>query len=223
MKLSPCGRIEARYACESCRDTLSQIQPFKEFMRHANHLQQFADTIKGLLNTTLCDVSLETPDGAKIGAHRCILSAWSPVFARMFGGGFKEEKAGSIHIEDMNRQTLEMLLNFMYTGDVEVTEATTKELELLIAADKYGVEALKKLLDAALPKHLNGENVFECLKVSEMHSAPTLKEASAGHICDKVDRESSFKKLMELLFGDDMKDRVLAEEVLKKVWCQQKT
>ncbi|GJP79867.1 hypothetical protein CLOP_g10085 [Closterium sp. NIES-67] len=106
----------------------------------------------------------------------------------------------------------------MYSGVLDMTSAKSRELELLNAADKYGVEELKQYLELPLCALLSTVNAFELLRASERHDVPHLKEASVEHIIHKMDREESAIILKEMMFGDDMTERVLAGTIMERLW-----
>ncbi|GJP42086.1 hypothetical protein CLOM_g1678 [Closterium sp. NIES-68] len=113
----------------------------------------------------------------------------------MFGSGFEEEKKDSILIHDIECSTLQQLLEFMYTGQLKIDDATIQELKLLAAADKYEVLQLTKALDSYLCTNVKDGIVFESWKAANLHNAPLLKEASARYISSTMDREATAKIL----------------------------
>ncbi|CAI5496896.1 unnamed protein product, partial [Closterium sp. Naga37s-1] len=189
-----------RAVCPNCVDVSSSINHLKRRIEELEEAKSKAagllpQKLKGmLLDASFCDTVLETSDGKVIRAHRCILAAWSPVFSRMLSSGFQEGQSQCVQIQDMDRPTLDLLLTFMYTGVVDVTGETTKGLELLVAADKYGVQELKQRLDEDLCGEINDETAFECLRISDMHSATSLREASSEYILN-MDPEASMLHL----------------------------
>jgi len=76
------------------------------------------------------------------GAHRSLLFVRSPVFAAMFASGMKESETGQVRIEDVNPDTFQRFLKFLYTG---MLEPSYVDRELFTVADKYQVETLMKL------------------------------------------------------------------------------
>lgn len=68
-----------------------------------------------LHNSILSDVTLKAGT-EEFKAHKALLSARSPVFARMFDSEMKEKETNTVEIEDIEAQTLQELLNYIYTG-----------------------------------------------------------------------------------------------------------
>ena len=75
--------------------------------------------------------------GEEIKAHRCILSARSPVFGAILQNDMLENINSEIKIDDADRDVVKEMLHYMYK--VEVEENFTKFKELLVLADKYQV------------------------------------------------------------------------------------
>ncbi|KAF8771066.1 TD and POZ domain-containing protein 3 [Argiope bruennichi] len=61
-----------------------------------------------------CDTKLQT-DTEMFPAHRCVLSARSPVFKKMFTTDMKERAGESINVPDISSDTLRRMLQFLYT------------------------------------------------------------------------------------------------------------
>ena len=49
-------------------------------------------------------------------AHRCVLSAASPYFGAMFGGGLAEQGKAEIQIHNVSPDIFGVILDFMYCG-----------------------------------------------------------------------------------------------------------
>lgn len=69
----------------------------------------------------LCDVLLIV-DELELPAHRAILAACSHYFYAMFTGDLSEAKAERIVLQQIDGGALSMLLDFMYTSEIQVTE-----------------------------------------------------------------------------------------------------
>ena len=67
--------------------------------------------------------------------HKNILSMRCEVFDRMFESGMVETAAGEVTVTDVPAEIMEMLLEFIYTGEVRDRAACLDEL--LYAGHKY--------------------------------------------------------------------------------------
>jgi len=81
-------------------------------------------------------------------AHRCLLSARSPVYEAMFASGMKEATSGKVNINDIDPDTFRNFLEFLYTGTVV---PSSRNANLFVVADKYQVETLMDLCRHAKP------------------------------------------------------------------------
>ena len=82
----------------------------------------------------LCDVTLVTKDDKEFKAHRNVLSAASPFFSKLLESDMKENREGIVRFEEISGAVMEDVLEFIYTGSVEVTEENSEDL---IAAANY--------------------------------------------------------------------------------------
>ena len=91
-----------------------------------------------------CDVVLEVCNGedqARFNAHRVVLCAASPFFYSALTSDMKESKEGVIRLEDTSKVAIEELLDYLYTGHVNVTQHNA--FDLLKIADFLVIPSLK--------------------------------------------------------------------------------
>ena len=89
----------------------------------------------------LCDVTLVANGGKEFKAHRNLLSAASPFFEKLLQSEMKEKEEGVIRFEDISELILADILEFIYTGSVEINE--TNATDLIIVAEYLLIEGLK--------------------------------------------------------------------------------
>ena len=89
----------------------------------------------------LCDITLVANGGKEFKAHRNLLSAASPFFEKLLQSEMKEKEEGVIRFEDISELILADILEFIYTGSVEINE--TNATDLIIAAEYLLIEGLK--------------------------------------------------------------------------------
>jgi speckle-type POZ protein len=78
--------------------------------------------------------------GKEFPVHRYVLAARSPVFKATFSHEeTKEVQTGEVEIEDVDPETLEVLIKYIYTDTVGDEDWT---IDLLSAADKYNLVTL---------------------------------------------------------------------------------
>jgi speckle-type POZ protein len=74
-------------------------------------------SLKQLLSSgDIADVVISV-GGVHLSAHRCILSARSPVFHAMLKNEMTERMTGTISIDDVDPQVMQECLTFMYTDE----------------------------------------------------------------------------------------------------------
>jgi speckle-type POZ protein len=131
-----------------------------------------------LQNKVGVDATFEV-GGETFAAHRCVLAARSPVFMAELFGPMKEGTTSTvIHIKDMDAEVFRTLLTFIYTGSFDtmkdnktqvVEEEEDEEEEdveyimwlqgLLVAADIYDIQRLKRLCEEHLSSQIRVSSV----------------------------------------------------------------
>ena len=105
----------------------------------------------------LCDITLVAKEGNEFKAHRNVLSAVSPFFVKLFQIEMKETKEGSIRFEEISTSILEGVLEFIYTGHVEIHDEQSAK-DLIIAADYLLLVCLKIFARRFLEQLLTNSN-----------------------------------------------------------------
>ena len=86
----------------------------------------------------LCDVVL-VADGLEIPAHRAVLAACSPYFYAMFTGDLAEARAERIVLQEMDGKALALLVEFMYTAEIQVTEENVQVCSVSYLFNSYTI------------------------------------------------------------------------------------
>ncbi|GBN61470.1 TD and POZ domain-containing protein 3 [Araneus ventricosus] len=126
------------------------------------------------------DTKLRT-DTETFPAHRCVLSARSPVFKKMFTTDMKEKAGECINVPDISSDTVRRMLQFLYTdctGDLEMQSAK----DLYIASDKYDIVSLKERCSSFIKKNLCPSNVCEVLVLADMHQDKDLESTAQEYV-----------------------------------------
>ncbi len=155
-----------------------------------HHLVQLLDS------PTESDVVFKCEDKT-FKAHTLILKSGSPVMAAMFQHDFKENKEGIVEIIDIKPKVFEALLQYIYAGDAILDEVDVADL--LVAADKYGVDSLKDECESHLTRHLSIDNVTSLLILGHLHKCRSLEDAATDFMATNaraVCSRPEFKKLM---------------------------
>jgi len=146
---------------------------FAEGERHVlTHLSKLLDT------QSMADVTFIL-NNEKIGAHSAIVVSASPVICAMLeNGNFEEGRTKTVKIEDIEPAVFKEMLRYLYTGRAPKLDEAAMTEPLLLAADKYQIEALKDLCEQNLMKKLNVKSVVHYLVLAHLYTAPQLLEAS---------------------------------------------
>ncbi|KAK1630351.1 hypothetical protein QYE76_004666 [Lolium multiflorum] len=138
----------------------------------------------------LTDVSFDV-DGESFSAHRLVLAARSPVFRAELYGSMAESRMASITIQEMGASTFRSMLHYMYHGSLpdagmmDVSSTMAEYQSLLAAADRYGVERLKKICEDKLCGNgITVDNVVSTLELAERHVCPKLKASCLDFLSD---------------------------------------
>ena len=95
-------------------------------------------------NEHLCDVILEVGSGdhqARLKAHKIVLCAASPFFYNALNIDMTEKKEGVIKLEQTSNAVMGEVLEYLYTGHVDINEQNV--FDLLQLADFLIVPNLK--------------------------------------------------------------------------------
>ena len=120
----------------------------------------------------LCDVTLVTKDEKEFKAHRNVLSAASPFFFKLLQSDMKENREGIVRFEEISGAVMEDVLEFIYTGTVEVTQENCKDL--IAAANYLFIPGLKQLFGRFLERQISESNCISTFYFAEMYQCDEL-------------------------------------------------
>ena len=120
----------------------------------------------------LCDITLVTKDDKEFKAHRNVLSAASPFFCKLLQSDMKEYREGIVRFEDISGAVMEDVLEFIYTGNVEVTQENCKDV--IAAANYLLIPGLKNLSGQFLEQQLTKSNCISTFYFAEMYQCDEL-------------------------------------------------
>jgi len=139
-------------------------------------------------------------NGKAFPCHKNVLCARSPVLARYLLGNSKEREEGEIDIQDSSVETVELMLEYVYQGELGDIPSVL-DLELLKLADRYELMCLKDICGESLLRNLSPENYLVTYAEIDTHFQGESKEA--------------FKKKSEMFFKENAK-----AIVRNKAWIQ---
>ena len=111
--------------------------------------------------------------GKQFRVHKLVLSTHSSTFQAMLYNGMEESSKSTITLPDQDPAILELLLKFMYTGQVKLHRDIAQHL--IILADYYAVEVLKESIGEWIGKTLiDMNNVCEYIVFASDHNVHSL-------------------------------------------------
>ncbi|GBM45925.1 Speckle-type POZ protein-like B [Araneus ventricosus] len=125
-------------------------------------------------------------------AHKCILSARSPVFKRMFSNEMTEKSSGHVEITDLEEDTVHRMLLYIYTDSLEDLQLESAS-KLYEAADKYEIMPLKSKCCSFLKDILSSTTVCDVLILADQHQDKDLESAVRAYILEHDEVFSSLE------------------------------
>ncbi|XP_016657237.1 ring canal kelch homolog [Acyrthosiphon pisum] len=139
-------------------------------------------------NEVLCDIELETDDSTKILGHKVVLASASPYFHAMFTN-FSERNHDHVVIRQLDSTALQLLVNFIYSGEIVITE---KNVQILLpAANLLQLQEIKDICCDFLQKQLHYTNCLGINTLADLHSCTKLLTSSELYI------QQNFSKVVE--------------------------
>lgn len=145
-----------------------------------------------------------TVEGKKVMAHK-ILCMRCPALQNMIPVKCEDGGADEIVVADIGYDTFSSLLEFLYSDayDVDANNVT----DLFHAADRFGVDRLKKICECALVKSLDISSVCKMAVLGDTCSGEILRRESLAFIVtyfDRISRTAVFEEMarenLDLLF-----------------------
>ncbi|XP_033871793.1 kelch-like protein 2 [Acipenser ruthenus] len=119
----------------------------------------------------LCDVTIVAED-VEFAAHRVVLAACSPYFHAMFTGEMSESRAKRVRIKEMDGWTLGMLIDYVYTAEIRVTEENVQVL--LPASSLLQLQDVKRACCEFLESQLHPTNCLGIRAFADMHACTEM-------------------------------------------------
>uniref|UniRef100_A0A0D9X5L1 BTB domain-containing protein n=1 Tax=Leersia perrieri TaxID=77586 RepID=A0A0D9X5L1_9ORYZ len=132
-------------------------------------------------------------EGEIFRAHKIVLAMRSPVFKAELYGPMRNRRIirghSSIVVEDMRPAVFRGLLHFIYTDSLPLDGSEDNDemvKELLVAADRYGMERMKLMCESIICKSLDVESVANTLALADQHHCIKLKDACIQFISSLI-------------------------------------
>ncbi|KAG5285335.1 hypothetical protein AALO_G00002270 [Alosa alosa] len=170
MEIHPICTKLCAHKPQELKDDLSEKQcPITINPRHMKKAFRVMNELRS--QNLLCDVVIVAED-VEISAHRVVLAAGSPYFHAMFTGEMSESKQKRVRIKEMDGWTLGMLIDYVYTAEIQVTEENVQVL--LPAAGLLQLSDVKKACGEFLSSQLHPTNCLGIRAFADLHACADL-------------------------------------------------
>ncbi|XP_059141234.1 kelch-like protein 5 isoform X1 [Physella acuta] len=194
-----------------------------EFRSH-NHAERMMKKLEMYAGKRqLCDVVLVAED-RRIPAHRLVLSAASDYFAAMFTNNVREATMEEIQIKDVDAEALALLVQYAYTGHIQLKEETVENL--LSTACLLQMSEVVEACCSFLMKQLHPSNCIGIRQFADAQGCTDLYKVANNYVMDRfveVMQNQEFLMLpcdevCKLLASDDLNvpnEETIFDAVLK--------
>lgn len=141
------------------------------------------------------DIIFEMDSGEEFFGHRIILSRCA-FFRAMFESDMAERTKTRIQIKDVPKDVFALVLGYLYSD--ELKESQVDMMALFSAADRFGIDRLKRICEQSILSTMTIENACGILQAADMASAQLLRKKSIEYIMrnyDAVLKTSAFEDL----------------------------
>ncbi|XP_075230806.1 kelch protein isoform X2 [Lycorma delicatula] len=174
-----------RYASQNSLDESSQkhipraSSREKPPYRNHHHTHRAFDVMNAMRKQNLlCDVRL-VAESVEVPAHKMVLAACSPYFHAMFTS-FEESKRDRIVLQSIDSQALQLLVDYVYTSEVHVTEDNVQVL--LPAANLLQLTDVRDACCDFLQAQLHPTNCLGIRAFADLHGCLELLSTSETYI-----------------------------------------
>ncbi|POM61638.1 hypothetical protein PHPALM_29321 [Phytophthora palmivora] len=151
--------------------------------------------LRSLVNNQLMSDVTFLVEGAPIFGHKSLCVRCN-YFKAMFTGEMLESTAREVEISDVSRSTFLSLLEYVYTDRLVAADGDIKDL--FIAADRYGIESLKRLCAKKLMKSVSVDNVSSILQAADQHNSSSLRDECFAFTLRNFDTVSKTPSFLEM-------------------------
>lgn len=161
------------------------------------------------INKQFVDVSLRA-ENTEFPCHKNVLAASSPYFLVMFSTSLAEGQQDCITLQDMEAKTLQLILEYIYNGQVSLTEDTVQNL--LSAANLFQLIPLRDGCAEFMMNHVTVANCIGVFFFAKAHQCNVLALKAKEIINNKFPllcKQQEFlclpvDKLIEIVSDDDL-------------------
>lgn len=132
-------------------------------------------------NGMFCDATICIPNEVKtLQVHRVVMSSCSEFFRSLFTNGLQETRQNKITIHGISVRMMELLIDYAYTSEVNITSANA--MELFEAADRFNVLGLLQECINFLESEIGVENCIGLWKFARYYNNKQLKDICWAYV-----------------------------------------
>jgi len=135
-------------------------------------------------------------DGKRFPAHRAVLCSCSPYFDRMFQPGFVEQENNEVVLKDFDADTLAVLLEFMYTAKITITEDNAQDV--LMGANLMLLYDVREAAGEVLGKLIDHHNCLVIRSLASVFSCRDVEARAQNFILERFEIVSQTDEFLKL-------------------------
>ncbi|CAO1409249.1 unnamed protein product [Diamesa hyperborea] len=169
--------------------------------------QKLSEDMLNMLNSMEYSDFTFIVERKRFPVHKIILAARSPVFKAMFSTNMEEARSNETVITDVSSESFGEFLNYLYSGKCPNLEVYA--MDLLVIADKYEIDDLKKLCEVKILLNLTQENAPAVFELANIYRCANELKTEAFELIKKSFLDNNYiindnllehpEKLRELL------------------------
>ncbi|XP_071964808.1 kelch-like protein 24 [Antedon mediterranea] len=175
-----------------------------------NHASKLIQSLQELRKTGRFTDLILSVGKQEFRCHRCVLISMSKYFETMFTSDMKESKEERVQIQGATCKSLELILDFAYTGSVEITRENVQCL--LEASDFFQVLPVRNACIGFLSRNITPENCLDLYVFSERLACSNLADDAwrfaldnFNEVCKKHEPlEQTYDTIIKYISSDDL-------------------
>ena len=206
-----CVDVAGNQSSFSVRRPLLVLEPISEAEQSSYCVQLMKRLNMQRQQIHFCNITLVAKEGKEFKAHRNVLSAASPFFSKLLQSEMKEKEEGVIRLKEVSKLILSDVLEFIYTGRVEINGENAGDL--IIAADYLLLESLKTTSGRFVEKQMTIGNCISTFFFAEKYRCEELVLRSTKFIQDNFTSVSKSDEFLNLE-AEEVEKWISSENIL---------